>query len=155
MLHKDGDAMLQRRRDGWTSRPQQFSATQQDSDALPSTQETPHTRRKHSTDSAYLHVFSHYFYIMPADDTALCSLYMHTIPLPHGMLRINPFSLRLAPLMPCIALVTRWCSWNTDLAFTIYSLTTAVEATALLFVQQHVKSAIDPFRIRLKEFNKS
>ena len=40
------------------------------------------------------------------------------------------------------SVVTRWCSWNTDLAFTIYSLTTAVEATALLFVQQHVKSAI-------------
>ena len=38
---------------------------------------------------------------------------------------------------------TRWCSWNTDLAFTTRnSLTALAEATALLFIQQHVKSAI-------------
>ena len=43
---------------------------------------------------------------MPADDTIIsCSLYMQPIPLPPVMLRINPFSLRLAPLMPCITLV--------------------------------------------------
>ena len=43
-------------------------------------------------------------FYMPADDTI--ALYMHTIPLPPVMLRINPFSLRLAPLMPCITLVS-------------------------------------------------
>ena len=44
---------------------------------------------------------------MPADAyniIVLCSLYMHTIPLPPVMLCNNPLSLRLAPLMPCIAL---------------------------------------------------
>ena len=37
--------------------------------------------------------------------------------------------------------ITRWCSWNTDLAFTTLLLYTAIEATAL-FIQQHVKGAI-------------
>ena len=96
--------MLQRTRDGGPLRLQQFSAGQHDSDALPSTQGTPHTRRKHSTDSMPTCMYSHTTSTcMPGDE--LCSLYMHTIPLPPVMLRINPFSLRLAPLMPCIALV--------------------------------------------------
>ena len=97
VLPEDGDAMLQRRRDGWASetaeerqaRLQQFSASQQDANVLPSTQETPHTRRKHSTDSMPT-CMSFHTTSMPAD---VCSRYMHTFSLPP--LCNNPFSLRL------------------------------------------------------------
>ena len=62
--------MLQRRRDGWASetaeerqaRLQQFSASQQDANVLRSTQEIPHTRRKHSWTTDSMNVFSHYMY---------------------------------------------------------------------------------------------
>ena len=99
--------MLQRRRDGWASdtaaiqcQSAGFRRTYIHKEHLIQEQTTPLTQ------CLFACLFALLLHVCLLMHTILlCSLYMHTIPLPPGMLCNNPFSLRLAPLMPCIALV--------------------------------------------------